>query len=78
MNCYPTGATNESCGDIFPLHFIDANETLLQPNLECDVNDINLGLPECFSLTVENSSENQTSFSYECGASYNSEHYVGL
>ena len=71
VDCEPTGATEESCGDIFPMHYSDNNKTMFQDSFVCNLDNLaSLGFTKCFELIVEGY-ENMSNFTYNCGQSYN-------
>ena len=53
VDCYPSGATEDSCDDIFPLHFSDDNNTVLQDSFVSDSTNLaSLGFTKCFELII--------------------------
>ena len=78
VDCEPTGATEESCGDIFPMHYSDNNETMFQNSFVCDLDNLaSLGFTKCFELIVEGF-ENMSDFTYNCGQSYNGKNLINV
>ena len=78
VDCEPTGATEESCGDIFPMHYSDNNKTMFQDNFACNSTNLaSFGFTKCFELIVEGF-DNMSNFTYNCGQSYNGKNLINV